>query len=118
MPSKPARICNCGYRVPSGKQCRCQREKAAARRSAHDATRPSSTERGYDADWRKVRKQFLAANPICCVPGCGARATEADHMQSVRERPDLRLQWTNMRAMCKTHHSRRTAREQGFARRS
>ena len=54
-------------------------------------------------------------NPICCC-GCGGKATEVDHIVSIKDRPDLRLVWSNLRAMTKSCHSRRTAKEQGFAR--
>lgn len=44
------------------------------------------------------------------------QATVVDHIMSISERPDLRLEWSNLRAMSKRCHDRRTAREQGFAR--
>ncbi len=111
MPSKPARICSCGRRVPSGTMCQCRRQA----RAEADALRPSSAQRGYDSDWRTLRAAFLKANPCCSEPGCSADATDADHVISVRERPDLRLDWNNLRPFCHPHHSRRTARDQGFA---
>ncbi len=70
----------------------------------------------YDGAWRRLRAKFLAANPVCCVPGCGFPATEADHIVSVRECLQRRLDWSNLRGMCKPHHSARTAREQGWGR--
>jgi 5-methylcytosine-specific restriction enzyme A len=88
-----------------------------ARKRAFDRTRPSARARGYDADWTKVRNRFLQHSPLCCEPGCLQPATEVDHVQSVRDRPDLRLAEFNLRAFCNSHHSARTAREQGFARR-
>jgi 5-methylcytosine-specific restriction enzyme A len=84
------------------------------RRAQVEKQRGTSTQRGYDAAWRAVRKQFLAKNARCVH--CGALATEADHIQSIADRPDLRLNWSNLRALCKPCHSRRTATEQGFAR--
>jgi 5-methylcytosine-specific restriction protein A len=108
MPTMPPRHRPAG--VPT-------REEAEKRRKAIiDQRRPSSTERGYDAAWRAVRKQFIAAHPICSA--CPAPATDADHVQSIAERPDLRLKWSNLRPYCHAHHSERTARDQGFARRA
>jgi 5-methylcytosine-specific restriction protein A len=43
-------------------------------------------------------------------------AGEGDHLKSLAEYPELRLEWSNLRAFCRPCHSRRTAREQGFAR--
>jgi 5-methylcytosine-specific restriction protein A len=93
------------------------REQAEARRKAFlDRNRPSPAERGYDADWRRCRKLFIAKNMTCCVPDCGKATEEVDHIESVRARPDLRLKWSNLRPYCKPHHSERTAREQSFGR--
>lgn len=116
MPVAPPRICRCGRLVPSGMRCPCRTKEASQRRAAHDATRPSAAARGYDAEWRKVRAAFLKANPTCSHPGCGKPATDADHVLSVRERPDLRLDPSNLRPFCHAHHSAHTARTQGFAR--
>lgn len=99
---------------PNGSKARTRHEAERERKANLDRHRPSSEARGYDAAWRAVRRQFLAAHPIC---RCGAPATEADHIKTVRERPDLRLSWSNLEARCKPCHSRRTATDQGFARR-
>lgn len=90
-------------------------ERLAELRKRTDAQRPSSTQRGYDRDWRELRAAFLKANPICCVPGCGDFSTDADHYLDVRTHPELRLVWQNLRPYCHKHHSSRTARDQGFA---
>ncbi|GLS75731.1 HNH endonuclease [Oharaeibacter diazotrophicus] len=110
MARRPASICGCGLRIASGERCPC----AKRRKAAADAARPSAAARGYDAEWRKLRSRFLAAHPRC--EACGAAAHEVDHVQSVAERPDLRLAWPNLRALCKSCHSRRTARDQAFGR--
>jgi 5-methylcytosine-specific restriction protein A len=86
-----------------------------ARQQALDQRRGTSSQRGYDAAWRRFRARYLAANPYCCTPSCRRAATEVDHVLSIRERPDLRLDPSNCRPFCKPCHSRRTALEQGFA---
>jgi hypothetical protein len=53
---------------------------------------------------------------VCCVPGCGKPTTDADHIESVRDHPERRLDPSNLRPYCHPHHAQRTAREQGFAR--
>ncbi|WP_371135892.1 HNH endonuclease [Reyranella sp.] len=91
------------------------REQAEARRKAIiDQHRPSPARRGYDAAWRRCSKAYLLVHPICTR--CPDPATEVDHKVSPRERPDLRLSWSNLRGLCKSCHSRRTALDQGFAR--
>lgn len=110
-----ARICSsCRRAVPAGQTCECRKTAERKRKAALDAARPKSGERGYDADWRAVRRQYLAAHPDCQHEGCTAPATEVDHIQSVASRPDLRLHWSNLRGFCKHHHSQRTARDQSF----
>jgi 5-methylcytosine-specific restriction endonuclease McrA len=86
------------------------------RQHRKDRERPSSTERGYDADWRALRADFIADNPICCSPGCGQPTVDADHIEDVRAHPERRLDRTNLRPFCHRHHAQRTARDQGFAR--
>jgi 5-methylcytosine-specific restriction protein A len=107
VPVRPA-----SHRQP-GTLTRADREKA--RKAAQDVTRASQHARGYDAEWRKLRADYLKANPRCSHPGCQDAAREVDHIQSVASRPDLRLAWSNIRGLCKRHHSQRTAKEQGFA---
>ena len=106
MPTRPATYC------PPGRTF----GNEAKRKLEFNKTRPSPTAQGYDGDWRALRKLVLQRNPVCCEPNCYQPATEVDHIYSVRDRPDLRLAEFNLRPYCKSHHSRRTAKEQGFAR--
>jgi len=87
----------------------------AQRNAAHIREKRQRDNKTYDGTWRKLRAQFIAHNPGCCQPGCDKPATDVEHKISVRERPDLRLEWSNLRAFCHSHHSARTARDQGFA---
>jgi 5-methylcytosine-specific restriction enzyme A len=91
-------------------------ERERERKRVIDARRANSTRRGYDGAWRALRAEFLAANPECAEAGCRVPATDVDHILAVRDRPDLRLVWSNLRSFCHVHHSRHTARTQGFAR--
>ena len=80
------------------------------RKHKYDRYRENSNQRGYGYDWVKCRVAFLRNNPKCW---CGLTATEVDHVISVADRPDLRLDDSNLRSLCKKHHSRRTMRDQG-----
>jgi 5-methylcytosine-specific restriction enzyme A len=71
--------------------------------------------RGYDADWHKRSKEFLAAHPVC--EDCGGRATDADHVPSRRiliERgvanPDADIY---LHPRCHSCHSAKTSRDDG-----
>lgn len=87
----------------------------AARDRERQALRPNSVERGYDGEWQRARSMHLANHSWCSVPGCALPASDVDHVQSMQERPDLRLDPSNFRSMCHAHHAQRTARDQGFA---
>lgn len=89
------------------------------RKRAIDRRRGTAAERGYDTAWRKVRDQHLREEPLCqmCMEaGRVTAATVVDHIVSIADRPDLRLDRSNLRSLCKPHHDARTARDQGFAR--
>jgi len=118
MPTAALRPCGkpgCHELVPSGRCAAHQRALYAS----HDARRGSPAERGYDRTWQRLRKQKLRANPFCEIETHCATlsfpeqlATEVDHVISIRERPELRLEWTNLRSACKRCHSARTMRDQ------
>lgn len=109
MPTRPPRF----EAVPRTKPNEQQRKQQL------DERRGSSTQRGYDAAWQRLRKRFLRANPLCvfCMEeGKITAASVVDHIITIATRPDLRLVWENLRSLCKRCHDRRTATEQGFAR--
>lgn len=70
--------------------------------------RGSATERGYDAAWRAVREQILAAHPTCAR--CGAPATLVDHVIPLR-RGGHRLDPHNLQTMCRRCHAAKTLLE-------
>ena len=79
--------------------------------------RGSASSRGYDRTWQKLRLAKLQANPLCECDDCkrtGAviAADVVDHIDGNAWNRD----WDNLRSMCKSHHDRRTAREQAFGR--
>jgi 5-methylcytosine-specific restriction protein A len=95
---------------------RSRESYVAERKARADASRPPSSKRGYDGEWRKLRARFLAEFPNCAA--CSQPATDVDHVADVRRYPHLRLTWSNLRSLCHSCHSRHTATTQGFARRS
>jgi 5-methylcytosine-specific restriction protein A len=118
-PRKPCAAMGCGALVGSGTRY-CEAHQRAKYREI-DRARGTTTQRGYDGTWQKLRLAFLAAHPLCECDDCGAgriRLTPADvvdHIVPIAKRPDLRLDWSNLRAMAKACHDRHTARTQGFA---
>lgn len=75
-------------------------------------TRPCAAARGYDRRWRKVRLEYLRANPLCvhCLEaGCTTPATDVDHIVALAKGgPDA---LGNYQSLCGPCHSRKTARE-------
>lgn len=98
-----------GYRTPE------QRKREV------DQRRGKTAARGYDGAWQNLRLEFIAEHPFCeCDEHQGkderAITQVVDHIQPIETRPDLRLEWSNLRGMTKVCHDRHTARTQGFAR--
>jgi 5-methylcytosine-specific restriction protein A len=69
--------------------------------------RPTATQRGYDAKWRRIRAAFLKAHPYCEEPGCLEVANTVDHVDGSGPRGNN--SWANLRAYCPKHHNRKTA---------
>lgn len=76
--------------------------------------RESAAKRGYDAAWQRCRDAFLRQHPLC--HDCGEALLDAKgkghvhHVQKLVDRPDLRLDWNNLMALCDACHAARTNR--------
>ena len=75
-----------------------------------DERRGSASSRGYDRRWQRIRAMYLRAHPLCVDCQAGRRttaATEVHHIVALRDggtHDD-----GNLMALCKSHHSTRTA---------
>jgi len=83
-------------------------------RRARHATANKANHALYGHRWRKLRDAFLAKSPLCqCEAnngaGCGYPATVVDH--KIPHKGDLALfyAWTNLEALAKACHDRKTA---------
>lgn len=104
MPVRAPRICgHCGGVHHYGERCPKAAARDRERKARHDAKRPSARDRGYDADWQRLRAKHLATYPTCIR--CGEKAVVADHIVSIRRAPHRRLDPTNIQSLCVTHHS-------------
>lgn len=83
--------------------------------------RGSASSRGYGAQWRKLRKMHLQANPVCVFCETHGRvvlATVVDHITP--HKGDRRLLYDphNLQSLCKTcHDSTKQKMERGTLRR-
>ena len=84
-------------------------QRCADCRRQYERKRGSSTARGYDAEWRAIRRRYLEAHPRC--EECGAPATEVDHIDG--QGPRGSNAWENLKALCKPCHSRKTVDRDG-----
>lgn len=86
---------------------------ASQRRAGNDARRGTAASRGYDADWRRFRTAILAGSPACVACGSMERLN-VDHIASVRDAPERRLDPSNVRVLCQSCHSARTSRDHSW----
>lgn len=95
----------------------CAAKSERGGRCAKHSHRPDRL-RVYDSSaWKRLRSIQLADQPFCedCLEdGRTTAATDVDHVERVRDRPDLALDSSNLRSLCKPCHSRKTARESGW----
>ncbi len=95
--------------MPIKPKSHAQRMKALAPKKPED--RPSSCKRGYGRPWRALRQYHLNRFPLCQAPGCTEAATDVDHIVA-RARGGTDDD-TNLQSLCHSHHSQKTAREDG-----
>ena len=108
MPDHPCGHPGCPRLVPRGKKY-CDEHAA----QHPEEVRPAS-ERGYGSAWRKARRRYLEAHPLCvaCMKeGRYTKATDVDHIVPHRGDPALFWDEDNWQALCHRHHSVKTRRE-------
>jgi 5-methylcytosine-specific restriction protein A len=73
--------------------------------------------------WRRLRRLLLKVYPFCvdpffvhCYDGRMVPATEVDHRVRVIDAPELAFEMSNLQALCKECHAKRTAQERRQAR--
>lgn len=123
MPFRATRPCKhngCRDLARVGRFCTKHAADTAATRP-YDRWRGSPASRGYDADWRRVRKLALERDKHLCqhclLKKLLTLATEVHHEIPIELAPNLRLVLTNLVSLCKPCHSAITAtRDSSFAR--
>ena len=71
---------------------------------AYEKQRGSSSDRGYDASWRRVRKAKLNTDDLCERDRCGRIATTVHHKIPIEEWPEGRLRFDNLESLCRDCH--------------
>jgi 5-methylcytosine-specific restriction protein A len=97
---------------------RCEKHKKEKRTRSVE-NRGNSTERGYGADWQRLRGVKLKHDPLCadCLEEGRTYAgqdynnpLEVHHIEKVADEPEMRLDLDNLMTLCRVQHSIRTAR--------
>ncbi len=76
--------------------------------------RPSSSRQGYGRRWEKVRRMHLRREPLCRACRAEDRlqpAVEVDHIVPLGKGGTGTTE--NLQSLCKSCHSKKTAREDG-----
>ena len=89
-------------------------DKHQSRVKQRDRDRGTAHQRGYDAEWKKQRDEFLIKNPLCVE--CRKKdyinpATVVDHIIPHKGDKDLFWDQKNWQPLCETHHNIKTATE-------
>jgi 5-methylcytosine-specific restriction protein A len=79
------------------------------RRSPTKDTRPSASDRGYGANWRRLRLMVLNREPLCRK--CQRPATVVDHIRPLNDGGPNDLD--NLQPLCKRCHDHKTATQDG-----
>ena len=88
--------------------------KHQSRVKQRDRDRGTAHQRGYDAEWKKHRDQFLLEHPLCVEcrrKGYVMPATVVDHIIPHKGDKDLFWNKANWQPLCETHHNVKTASE-------
>ena len=124
MGSRPAKPCawpGCSALVRGVSHCTLHKPLADARRAEQlKAAHKSYNKRRDESDsfysterWRKFRAYYLRLHPLCVECEQAGRTTPAlilDHIKALKDRPDLALDWHNVRPLCRPCHNRIGAR--------
>lgn len=93
-------------------------EEHRKEKNSYDQDRGTAYERGYDARWQRVRKQYLKKHPLCACEDCKRLvvplpANVVDHIIPHKGNKELfwdRSNWQPMNHRC---HNRKTAKYDG-----
>ena len=94
----------CQRVAPRGKRCAPHQAAADAARREHDAFY-------YSPAWRALRAHHLSVFPRC--DKCGGPARVVDHVVPRRVAPSRSLDPSNLRSLCWSCHSSKTAQGDG-----
>lgn len=89
--------------------------KPTYKRKQYDKERGNSAQRGYDADWERLREWYLQQpENVFCACGCGEPSEMVDHIEPIQGKEDpKRLDIRNLQGMTKRCNTRKAIRFEG-----
>jgi 5-methylcytosine-specific restriction protein A len=99
-----------------GSGSRCEEHRLPKARQ-NEAQRPTSNDRGYGAEWQKIRASYLARYPWCADPygrheGRRYKATMVDHIRPRKYGGSDEDR--NLNGLCRWCHAYKTRRDGSF----
>ncbi len=94
------------------RKARTHAERMKVSRGREVDSRATSSKRGYDARWRRLRRMCLRREPLCreCkAAGFDVAASVVDHIIPLSEGGTN--EFSNLQSLCVMHHNKKTARE-------
>ena len=73
--------------------------------------RGSSARQGYGAAWERLRARVLWEEPLCRECLAEGQVTAASDVDHIVPRPEGSDDRSNLQPLCRSHHSRKTRRE-------
>jgi 5-methylcytosine-specific restriction protein A len=115
MPTRTKKFCTwqgCN-KLCSGRYCpeheKAYLEKRKLANREYGKYRPTVTEQGYGADWRKVRDAYIRLHPLCEICEAEGRVVPAwgvDHKIEIKNGGE-RLDFNNLQSICFDCHEKK-----------
>lgn len=108
--------------IPSFRRSSAPKREEQPRNRKRERFRGSRQSRGYDADWTKLaaeyRKSVKGQCEECRRRGFLTPADVVDHMIPIADKPEGRLDWDALDALCHVHHNGLKRRIEEYARKT
>jgi 5-methylcytosine-specific restriction protein A len=96
--------CRQTYYVPDG----CPRCKAEVFEYMKGATRSKGWY--HTKEWKNLRRKIISSHPLCQA-GCGRSSKVVDHIIAHKGNYEMFFTHSNLQALCKACHDRKTVKE-------
>lgn len=112
-PNKPCAFPGCPELIEHGKT-HCYAHERAAQREYNRYKRDPNSNARYGRRWREIRQRFVSENPLCEECAKEGRLTPAEEVHHIIPMSHGGTHdWNNLMALCKSCHSRITAKDGG-----